>query len=141
MLVKEKIIQHLRARGFRITKTREAMIELFTEVQKPISANLVLTKLQKNFSFSVHKVTIYRELDFLEEEKILQSVDFGDLKKRYELRFRAHHHHVVCTSCHRIEDVVLLGHLKKEIATIQKQKHFCVTSHALEFFGLCAKCR
>lgn len=136
----DDILEQLRNSHHRITKIRKAMVELFCHIHKPVSADWVKAKLEKRKDIEAHKVTVYRELDFLIEAEVLQKVDFGDRKKRYELGLRAHHHHVVCTSCHHIEDVVLSGHLKKEIINIQKQKHFKVTSHALEFFGLCKTC-
>lgn len=117
-----------------MTQIRSALIQIFSQSRMPLTAEAILNKLK------AHKVTVYREIDFLVGQNILQSVMLGDRKKRFELAGRPHHHHAVCVKCNRIEDVMLDGHLQKEIRAIEKNKKFVITSHSLEFFGLCNNC-
>lgn len=135
-----EILEQFRNKGFRITENRKDLLRLFLKTRKPITVEWVLRKMQDRYKNKLHKVTVYRELDFFCEQGFLQTVDFGDRKKRYELAHREHHHHFVCKKCNLVEDVVLDGHLEKEIRTMQKTKHFIITSHTLEFFGVCAQC-
>jgi len=130
----QSIVESLQQKGFRITQIRSALIRIFSKSRMPLSAEAVLKRLK------AHKVTIYREIDFLVQQHVLQSVALGDRKKRFELAGRPHHHHAVCVKCNRIEDVMLDGHLQKEIRIIEKNKKFVITSHSLEFFGLCNNC-
>lgn len=140
MVTYQTIVKNLRSSGFRLTDTRKYLVELFCTVRKPVSAEDILKATDRKGK-KIHKVTIYRELDFLENRGIIDSVDFGDRKKRFELALQRHHHHVVCCKCKRVEDVVLGRHLEKEMRHIQKIKQFKITSHTLEFFGLCANCQ
>lgn len=137
----EEIVKRLRAQGFRITKIRHSMIEVFASLQQPISAPELLDVIARRHS-SVNKTTIYRELDFLADEKVLLEIDLLDGVKRYELLHHDHHHHhLVCTSCRAIRCVeVPHNDLHALEEKIRESHEFTVRSHVLEFFGLCHKC-
>ncbi len=111
-----------------LIKTRSKIIEILNKSNSPISALDLLTKIK------VNKTTIYRELNFLVDSGLVKEVDFGDRKKRYELKDRKHHHHLVCLNCKRVTDV----NIKESFNT---PKDFKVIRHNLEFFGLCANCQ
>jgi Fe2+ or Zn2+ uptake regulation protein len=68
-------------------------------------------------------------------------VALGKGAPRYELA-DDHHHHLVCDTCGRIEDVttcpVEAAGLTRQI---QRRTGFAVRSHVLELFGLCRSCR
>jgi Fe2+ or Zn2+ uptake regulation protein len=137
----EQLIEALRTKGFRITKIRQSMIEALVAARQPISAPQLLEQVAQQHP-SVNKTTIYRELDFLADNKILSEIDILDGMKRYEiLHPDHHHHHLVCTSCKDIQCVEVPHHdLHALEGSIQKTHNFTVQSHVLEFFGLCAKC-
>lgn len=49
-----------------------------------------------------------------------------------------HHHHIVCTSCGRVEHTRCpLGHAALEDAA---RKGFVITRHQVEIYGLCREC-
>ena len=140
MIRTDELIQEIRAGGHRITDTRRSLVELFYEHQKPHTPDEVRRFLSQR-GINVNKTTIYRELDFLEQEGVISPVYFGDRSVRYELTHRRHHHHVVCISCGRVVDVALSHGLDKVQQQIERQTEFTITNHALEFFGLCNKCQ
>ena len=137
----KQLIDALRTKGFRITKIRQAMIETLVAANQPISAPQLLSQVAQQHP-SVNKTTIYRELDFLADNKILSEIDILDGMKRYEiLHPNHHHHHLVCTSCRDIQCVEVPHHdLHALEGKIQESHKFTVQSHVLEFFGLCQKC-
>jgi Fe2+ or Zn2+ uptake regulation protein len=137
----EQLIDALRTKGFRITKIRQAMIEALAAARQPVSAPQLLEQVSAKHP-SVNKTTIYRELDFLADNKILSEIDILDGMKRYEiLHPNHHHHHLVCTSCRDIQCVEVPHHdLHVLEGKIQQTHKFTVQSHVLEFFGLCSKC-
>ncbi|HEV8601573.1 MAG TPA: Fur family transcriptional regulator [Patescibacteria group bacterium] len=136
---KTGIIEQLRKQGAKITKARALLVKIFQKNHLPMSEQEIRTKLAK-LGLSVNKTTVYRELAFLKQKKVIKEVDFGDGKKRYEIDSTDHHHHLVCTNCQTIEDV----HVEKDVADLEKimlrAKKFHVTHHSLEFFGLCHDC-
>lgn len=130
-----EILTSLKSKGLRTSKTRQAMLDIFSSAHGPIDANVLLGKLP------VNKTTIYREITTLIQEGILSEIDFGDGKKRYELASLSHHHHLICTKCKKVEEYSVETDLSAEESRIQKQHAFIVQKHALEFFGVCKRCQ
>lgn len=133
------IIQTLKERGLRQTAARTALIETLAERHEPRSAGDLLAALVAR-KLLVNKTTLYRELEFLRQQGIVTDVRLNERQIRYELAGE-HHHHLVCTSCDRIEDVVLDRDLESEERRIERTTRFKIQRHVLEFFGVCAKCR
>jgi Fur family transcriptional regulator, ferric uptake regulator len=65
---------------------------------------------------------------------------------RYELaeELSEHHHHLVCSVCGRLEDVVLPAQIERALAQAadeaREQRDFVVDSHRLELVGTCPGC-
>lgn len=135
------VLRKLRDQGFRETRARKALIELLLTSNQPLAIAEIQDNLKKTYKIGTNKTTVYREISFLIDQQVAREVDFGDKKKRYESAIAGHHHHLVCTNCGRIEDFELKQDLQNEEQRISSEKNFKVTSHTLEFFGLCANCR
>jgi Fe2+ or Zn2+ uptake regulation protein len=137
----EKILEALKEHGHRMTKVRRAMLDILCKSKAPISAAEIINSLKRR-SLDVNKTTVYREIDFLQAEKILREVDLLDGKKRYEvLGEHDHHHHMICTTCKAIRCMDMHNDLDELEAEIMRKFHFKVTSHTLEFFGVCENCQ
>lgn len=132
-----QIIEKLKKKGFRLTKTRRAIVEILTGSQRPISAQEIWQQLKTN-GVAVDRTTVYRELWFLKSESIVQEVSFGESKSRFELAGQDCHHHLICQDCGEIEDIVLD---EKKILSQVKDSSFKVVRHSIEFFGLCTNCQ
>lgn len=130
----------LRTQGFKITKNRTAILEYLSNQDKPISADEILNHVLEEHH-DVNKTTIYRELFFLLEHNFIKEVEFGDGKKRYEIALnRPHHHHIICVSCKKVEDIPLEKELETQEKHIEEITGYKLTSHMLEFFGMCSSC-
>ena len=138
-MIKERI-DSLRNQGYRVTKTRKAIFEIFTTTKKPLSAEGLLALLVKK-DLSPNKSTIYRELDFLEKEGSIKTLQLHSDRKMYEITTLGHHHHLVCLSCEAIEDLPMENHLENYEEKILEKNSFKVTRHSLEFFGICKSCQ
>jgi len=125
--------------NFKITKIRKAIIDLFSMSNKPLSSLDVQKSLFKK-KISANKTTVYRELEFLREQKIIEEFNFADRIKRYEI-ISKHHHHIICTKCDKVECVELSKDLGKQEKIIEKDKKFKIINHSLEFYGICQKCQ
>jgi Fe2+ or Zn2+ uptake regulation protein len=129
----------LKSVNMRNTPGRRAVLEYLTLATSPssideIEKSPIIKKLQ------LDQATIYRIINVFTQRGILHAVNFQEGKTRYELTSHPHHHHVVCTSCGKVNDVE--DCLKPQATTlIQKETGFLITSHALEFFGLCPACQ
>ena len=135
----QETISTLQKRGYRLTKTRRGILTLLWRKEKPVTALDVQTFLETQGT-PVNKTTVYRELEFLLEEKCIQDVWLNDGKRYYE-KVSMHHHHIVCVHCNNIRDVFLKKEFEHEERDIEKLTSFKILHHSLEFFGVCERCR
>lgn len=135
----EQILETLRSTGHRITLSRRAIIRAVLQSTTPLSAVGVLEKIRKE-KMEVDKTTVYRELQMLANAGLIRSLTFDDGVRRYQAHADSHTHHIVCTQCNRVDAVTMEHDMDGIEKAIHKQKAFTVTSHSLEFYGLCAKC-
>jgi Fe2+ or Zn2+ uptake regulation protein len=77
----------------------------------------------------------------MKELAVINEIEFGDGKKRYELisSHSYHHHHLVCNSCGIIEEVEFEENIL--LAQVNRKSNFKIERHQLEFFGLCPNCQ
>jgi len=136
----ELIIKKLKNRGERITAIRSNLIKIFCQFPQPKSIQELLKILSKKGT-PANKTTVYRQLEILLQQKIIQEVNFADHLSRYELTPATHHHHLICENCHMVEDVHLKNDLQRQENNIWKKNKFKVLQHSLEFFGLCQTCQ
>lgn len=126
--------------GHRVTKVRKALLEILASLSTPLTVPQLLEALKQQ-SLPVNKTTVYRELEFLMAQKVVLEVDLLDGAKRYEIKEAgSHHHHLVCTSCRAIQCVEMHQDLDSLEQKICKKHKFKITSHVLEFFGICESC-
>ena len=133
-------IESLRRKGFRITKGREALVEILCKRPRPLSALEVQRELTRR-GLTINKTTVYRELDFLVTQGFATRIDLLDGQKRYEQAQPGHHHHLVCTGCRSITCIDMCSGLGALERQIQSSHKFVVRDHVLEFFGICVNCR
>lgn len=109
------------------------VLSIIEKSKFPIDAKLLVNKLK------VNKTTVYRQIERLIGEGRVIEVELGDGKKRYELKDLRHHHHLVCKSCGKLEDIELDE--ENLLMEVSKRTKFKVDSHNLEFFGKCINCK
>ena len=88
--------------------------------------------------------TVYRSLDLLAELGILQKMEFGDGRSRYEVGTMTpdehQHHHMICLQCKKVFEFQddLLDKLEKDI---YKKSGFKIVDHQAIFYGYCKNCQ
>lgn len=89
----------------------------------------------------IGRATVFRAVEVLTQQGILDRVTFADGTHRYRVcAAGAHHHHMTCTCCHRVIEVEAC--LPDEtLAAIAQQADFTIEGHSVELFGRCADCR
>jgi len=134
-----KLFEKLKEMGCRLTRLRKALIAELTRSESLLSANEII-KLLKKKNLGPHKTSIYRELDFLIEQRMVSRITLGGKEDRFELAATPHHHHAVCQTCGDIKHVDLEQYVKKMESQLARQQ-FQVNSHLVEFFGFCKECQ
>ena len=82
--------------------------------------------------------SVFRAVGLLERQGLLDRIDLGDGRARFEVR-EDHHEHIRCESCGRIAEVPVCV-LDDATAQVQTMTGFKVTSHRVVFGGLCEEC-
>ena len=121
----------------RMTKCRKAIIKIFSNHPSPLSVAEIFEKLVDD-EVLVNRTTVYRELNFLQNENILREVNFGEGKSRYESANEKHHHHLVCDNCGSVAEIEMD---ERNLLKSLPKTNFDIKSHSLEFFGLCVNCQ
>lgn len=121
----------------KVTPARVATMKLFESHDTPLDAQHLVDHLVKE---GIDRVTVFRMLNAFVEKGLLRKLEFGEGKARYELADKEDHHHLICEKCGKVEDIedTVIPALEKHI---EKQHHFQVERHSLEFFGLCEECQ
>lgn len=125
---------HLRA-----TPARMALLNLLESSKKPLDVQTMIDYLKEK-EVETDPATVFRIVNMFTERGLIKPIHLNEGKSRYELAAKADHHHLVCTRCGQIQDIsdCNIDLLQKHI---EKKKNFRVTSHALEFYGICADCQ
>ena len=125
----------LKEKGLKATTARIAVLDLLDKENNPTDVVTIADKLNTQ----TDQATIYRILDVLTQKEIINKLEFGEGKYRYEINSHDHHH-LICNNCGRIEDIED-KYMEKFEKEIKDKKGFLVKSHSLEFFGVCKPCQ
>lgn len=132
------LLGRLRGAGYKATKSRVAVLGILEKNRKPLSVQKIMQALKGS---TIDQATVYRTLNTLTRAEMVRRVDLEHGHAHYELRDESDHHHVVCTICHRIEDVNDCD-LRTMTRQALRQSQFAeISRHSLEFFGVCRGCR
>lgn len=84
--------------------------------------------------------TVYRTLTQFESAGLIVRHRFEDGRAVFELDRGAHHDHMVCLRCNKVEEFVdeTIERRQREIAD---KAGFEMTDHCLYIYGICADCR
>jgi Fe2+ or Zn2+ uptake regulation protein len=82
--------------------------------------------------------SVFRAVTQLEREGIVDRIDLGEGRARFEVS-DGHHEHIRCERCGRVEEVPGCV-LDDVVAQTQALTGFSVTSHKVVFAGVCARC-
>jgi Fur family ferric uptake transcriptional regulator len=132
----------LQKRGVRLTRQRKVLLEVMDNAERHLDAGAILERAQKLDS-RVHRVTVYRTLDLLKRNGLIDELDLLHLRGDqhfYESHGTRDHIHVACLKCGKVREFesALYEKLKNQIA---KDCGIEVTLSRMEVGGYCENCR
>jgi Fur family transcriptional regulator, ferric uptake regulator len=136
----ELFYSYLRQNGLKKTYQKDLILETFLNTEGHLSVEDIYALVKKRDK-KVGVVTVFRTLKSLTACGIAREITLGDGLTRFEHSYHhPHHHHIVCTECHRAIEFVCpeLERIQNEI--IQKY-HFQPIHHRFQTYGLCEDCR
>jgi len=137
------IKQKFQEKQYKLTPQRQIILQVFVEHQdEHLSAEDVHVFVRQHSS-EIGLATVYRTLELFSELEVLQKMDFGDGRSRYEINETStphHHHHLICLGCGQVKEFEddLLETLE---TTIARKSNFTIVDHQVKFYGYCQDCK
>jgi Fur family ferric uptake transcriptional regulator len=139
--VREAAAARLRSVGQRLTANRQTLLDALTDASRPLTIPEILEQRP-----DLAQSSVYRNLVVLEEADVVHRVVGTDEFARWELTedLAGHHHHLICASCGRVEDVPASAGLERSVAAvaaaITRTTGFRTQHHRLDLVGVCESC-
>jgi Fur family ferric uptake transcriptional regulator len=132
----DRIREVLATAGHAWTRPRSAVLQILVAAPTPLKVEEIHERLrQVPRRRGINLSSVYRTVNLLRDLRVVRRIQLGEGAQRYELAedYRAHHHHFVCETCGRIEDV-------RRCPLEGADLGVAVRSHHLELFGVCRHC-
>jgi Fe2+ or Zn2+ uptake regulation protein len=137
MATNQRILEQLEERGFRSTDPRRAVVEATARRQGRFTAREIHLELRAR---GIGRATVFRTLDLLADLGILERIHSDEPGHTYTLCSERHHHHLICSGCASVEEIVSPA-LERVVRTIAQQAGFRIEGHLIEILGVCERCQ
>jgi Fur family ferric uptake transcriptional regulator len=128
----------LREAGIRPTRQRVAVLSTLAERDDATAQQL--HQLLRARGSAAGLATVYRTLALLAEAGVIDTLTHHPGEACYRVCGDGHHHHLVCTSCHRVVEIA--DCVPEEwLERLAGEHGFALTGHAVELSGVCSDCR
>jgi len=121
-----------------ITKQRKIILEELKKTASHPTADEVFLMVRQRLP-RISLGTVYRNLELLSENGMIQKLDWSGRQKRYDGNFD-NHYHIRCLNCGRVDDVLIKPFSVVE-ETFRTHTDYEIMGYRLEVFGLCANCK
>jgi len=128
----------LRELGVRLTTPRLLVLQALSREPHDATAQEIHGRLRTSGS-PVGLATVYRTLTLLQECGAVDALSHRRGESCYRLCGPGHHHHLVCSACHQVQELTECE-LDDWLAGVGKKHGFRPTSHSLEVVGICSDC-
>ncbi len=140
--VHEAVALRLAGGDQRYTNLRRVLVETLAAAGRPVTVPEILLSAPE-----LPQSSAYRNMTALIEAGIVRRVAGADDHGRFELaeELSGHHHHLVCATCGKVEDVHPSPKLERALGeaarAVAEEQGYKVTEHQLDLLGLCPECR
>jgi Fe2+ or Zn2+ uptake regulation protein len=129
----------LRASGLRITRQREAVLNVLAD-RPHLTAAQIASEVDGLLHKPLSRQGLYNVLGDLSRTGLLRCIEPAGSATRYELRVGDNHHHVVCRSCGRVEDVdCAAGYIP--CLTAADDSDYEIDEAEVIYWGRCPECQ
>jgi Fur family ferric uptake transcriptional regulator len=133
-------LEELQRAGYRSGGARRAVIQLLGRQECCLTAQEIFDGLRAE-GRGVGIASVYRILDLLAEQGLVQRVEIGDAITRFEPAHAGgdHHHHLVCNSCGKVEAFEDEG-LERALRQVERKTGYTTAGHDVLLRGACQDC-
>jgi Fur family transcriptional regulator, ferric uptake regulator len=125
--------------GVRATRPRTLVLAELMREEDDLTAQALHARLRDRGE-RTGLATVYRTLMILAGEGAVDTLPHHPGELCYRWCGDEHHHHLVCSTCHRVVEVAGCE-LDPWLDKISAEHGFLATGHRLEVAGVCAGCR
>lgn len=135
------VAERLAQRDHRYTRGRRTIVDALSRTRGPVTLPDLLAAAP-----ALALSSTYRNLAVLEEAGVVRRLVHGGEHAHYELAedLLGHHHHLICTRCGTVTDVILDGRLERSLDAaferVADDAGFTPERHAIDLYGSCADC-
>lgn len=126
-------------KGLKMTEQRRVISRVLSEATDHPDVEQVYQRAQK-IDGRISIATVYRTMKLFEEANVIERLDFGDGRARYEENREEHHHHLIDLQTGEVIEFVNteIEALKEKIA---RTLGYDLVGHRLELYGVKKKQR
>lgn len=132
------LIKYLKEKGYKVTPQRIAVYEILKNTKEHPSVDMLYSKLQPIYP-TMSLATVYKSLEVFKELGLVQELNTGEDKFRYDANV-SQHPHITCLSCGKVEDVDD-GMLFDLESKVESKTGYRLVNQQLYFFGYCPDCK
>ena len=125
--------------GVRSTRQRLEVLGELARERDDVTAQGLWRRLRDRGS-TTGLATVYRTLALLSEKGVIDSLSHHGTELCFRLCTESHHHHLLCTTCHRVVEVEQCG-IDGWVEEVASRHGFVATEHRIEIAGVCSTCR
>lgn len=133
-----KAADTLRELGYRLTPQRMMILDAIEASEGHISAEEIYSDVRAKYPYA-NISTVYRTLELLKNLGLVTQTDLGEGIVRYHSQEKGHHHHLICKSCGRVEDLPESALLPLRDSLLKEYKFKAELRH-MAIFGYCQSC-
>lgn len=134
-----RMLDTLRESNFRITPQRIAVLRILAASKGHPSVEEIHEEVKRDFP-TTSLATVYKTVTLLKDLNQVLELGFPEGSNRYDGNKPYPHPHLICTKCRKIMDPDLES-LEGVTEELTSETGFQITSHRLDFFGICPECQ
>ena len=134
-----ELVTRLKGRGHRLTPQRVAVLRILAASEGHPSVEQIYDQIVVQFP-TTSLATVYKTVTLLKGVGEVLELGFADGSNRYDGGKPYPHPHLICTQCGEIRDLEAPA-LSELVQQASKDVGYQITSHRLDFYGLCPRCQ
>lgn len=129
----------LTAAGERVTRQRLLVADALAASGRRLTADQLYRSLRRRVP-GIGRATVFRTLETLVEAGVARRLELDGHVYAYVACLPAHHHHLACTRCGRVEEIDE-AYVRPITQRLAADMGFEIDDARLDFYGRCATCR
>jgi Fur family ferric uptake transcriptional regulator len=129
----------LTAAGERVTRQRMLVADALAASGRRLTAEQLYRSLRRRDP-AIGRATVFRTLETLVEAGVARRLELDGHVYAYVACLPAHHHHIACTRCGRVEEIDE-AYVTPIAERLAEEMGFEIDDARLDFYGRCATCR